>query len=70
MGNDLLFQKSFKDFVSPAFQVLFRFFIEVTMFADQIDQRLFIQFHQISSSPTLLSPSRWEGLGKGETILF
>jgi hypothetical protein len=41
-GDDLLLQESFEDLVSAAFQILFGFLVEITMFADQIDQKFFV----------------------------
>jgi hypothetical protein len=49
-GDRPLFQKLFKDFISPAFKIFLRFFVEITMFTDQIDQRPFVQFHWIAST--------------------
>jgi hypothetical protein len=54
-GNDFLLQKTFEDFISPAFQILFGFFIEITMLTDQIDQGLFIQFHPPTQETTALA---------------
>lgn len=47
-GDPALFEESLEDFEGPAFEVFFRLFVKITVLANQMDQRIFVQFHGLS----------------------